>query len=216
MPVEIKSVTYEELAAVSSYRDIPRILDRLGWPANLVLPPGIFGRWSAYFSGGGLVDDGKKILLIGSTRMYSGSTAEEIDLSNLRPQTVEPTSRQKILSIEQVASICQEANRKYCACLGDYSQLSWSDAPDWQRKSVIDGVLFNLNHFLNLGHPAEPGDLHKRWMARKVAEGWTYGPVKDEESQSHPCLMPFENLPVGQQVKDHLFTAIVTALAPFV
>jgi hypothetical protein len=55
---------------------------------------------------------------------------------------------------------------------------------------------------------------HKLWAERMRAEGWTYGEVKDPERRTHPALVPFGELPVGQQAKDRLFIAIVRALAP--
>lgn len=33
--------------------------------------------------------------------------------------------------------------------------------------------------------------------------------------KTHPCLVEYENLPPEQRAKDHLFKAIVDALAPF-
>lgn len=52
------------------------------------------------------------------------------------------------------------------------------------------------------------------WLEEKRAAGWTYGPVKDAEKKEHPCFVLYEALPADQQAKDHLFKAIVAALAP--
>ena len=41
---------------------------------------------------------------------------------------------------EQIARVAHEANRAYCQTLGDDSQPSWMDTPDWQVKSAINGV----------------------------------------------------------------------------
>jgi len=54
---------------------------------------------------------------------------------------------------------------------------------------------------------------HGSWMAQKLAEGWEHGPTKDPEAKRHPCIVPFDALPVEQQAKDHLFHAVVHALA---
>jgi hypothetical protein len=51
-------------------------------------------------------------------------------------------------------------------------------------------------------------------MERMRAEGWTYGDVKDFGRKTHPTLLPFDELPTDQQLKDRLFIAIVRALAP--
>lgn len=54
---------------------------------------------------------------------------------------------------------------------------------------------------------------HQSWMAQKLADGWTFGPVKDAEKKQHPCLVPFNLLPREQQAKDFIFRGIVHALA---
>jgi len=43
---------------------------------------------------------------------------------------------------------------------------------------------------------------HERWMAQKVAQGWTYGPVKDTDQKTHPWLAPWEQLPEEEKEKD--------------
>lgn len=110
------------------------------------------------------------------------------------------------VSVIATAKIAHEVNRAWCAFNGDHSQPSWEDAPEWQRKSAINGVNF---------HRANPeaGDCasHNSWMAEKLADGWTYGEIKDPENKTHPCIRPFEELPKDQQFKDRLFRTIVHA-----
>ena len=36
----------------------------------------------------------------------------------------------------------------------------------------------------------------------KLANGWVYAPVRDNELKHHPCLVPYEDLPVEEQQKD--------------
>lgn len=108
---------------------------------------------------------------------------------------------------EQIARICHEVNRAYCQALGDNSQVSWEDAPEWQRESARMGV--DLHIMGEFG----PEASHISWMKQKLETGWQYGPVKDEAKKEHPCLVPFEQLPVEQQAKDYIFRAIVHAIA---
>lgn len=110
---------------------------------------------------------------------------------------------------EQIAKIAHETNRQYCQALGDDSQLSWEEAPQWQRDSAIQGVAFVMEHLDDL----QAKDQHDSWCRQKIADGWTYGEVKDPEKKTHPCLVPFEQLPEEQQRKDCLFGAIVLSLA---
>lgn len=106
-----------------------------------------------------------------------------------------------------VAKVCHEANKALCESQGDTSQVSWADAPDWQRSSAVNGVIYNIE---NPDAPASAS--HDNWLKKKEADGWKYGAVKDAVKREHPCFVPYSDLPVEQQVKDHLFKAIVGAL----
>lgn len=109
--------------------------------------------------------------------------------------------------ISAIARICHEANRAYCQTIGDFSQNHWLDAEQWQRDSAITGVNFILNN------PDAPDSAtHDSWLKEKVDAGWVYGDVKNAEKKTHPCIVPYEQLPVEQQKKDALFKAIVNAL----
>lgn len=114
--------------------------------------------------------------------------------------------RDRILAI---AAVAHAANAEYCRGLGDDSQPSWDNAPQWQRQSAIDGVEFHLTN-------PDAGDSasHDNWMAEKVEAGWVYGEEKNPEASppTHPCIVPFDELPPEQQAKDRLFRAIVHAL----
>lgn len=111
---------------------------------------------------------------------------------------------------ELVAAITHEANRVYCKSIGDYSQPHWEEAPEWQRKSAIEGV-----HNIVSGRVTKPQESHEMWLKHKEADGWIYGPVKDPEKKQHPCMVPYEQLPKEQKVKDHIFFSIVNALTRF-
>ena len=108
----------------------------------------------------------------------------------------------------EVARVAHEVNRAYCAALGDDSQVAWEAAPEWQRSSATAGVAFHRRN-----PTAAPSASHERWMAQKLADGWTYGEIKDPGAKTHPCLVPFESLPVEQRAKDYLFSAVVSALS---
>lgn len=106
-----------------------------------------------------------------------------------------------------IAKICHETNRAYCQTIGDDSQPTWEDAPDWQKTSAINGVNF---HLTNPG--SKPSHSHEEWLKEKKATGWKYGPVKDPEKKEHPCFVPYDQLPPEQKAKDALFVAVVNAL----
>lgn len=112
-----------------------------------------------------------------------------------------------VLTYGQIARVAHEANRAYCAALGDESQQPWEQAPDWQRTSCVSGVMFVADN-----PNAAPSASHENWLRDKEADGWKYGPVKDPEKKEHPCFVPFDQLPVDQRAKDHIFRAVVRTL----
>jgi hypothetical protein len=111
------------------------------------------------------------------------------------------------MQVIQIAQICHEANRAYCAQLGDDSQVPWDEAPEWQKDSAINGVQFHMdNPFAN------PIDSHANWMAEKEQAGWKWGPEKDEDLKLHPCFKHYHELPIEQRIKDQLFINVVRAI----
>lgn len=110
---------------------------------------------------------------------------------------------------QQIARVCHEVNRAYCAAIGDHSQPAWDDAPQWQKDSATAGVSMILDN-----PSTTPEQSHESWLAQKEADGWTYGETKDAEAKTHPCFRPYAELPQEQRVKDYLFGAVVRALAP--
>lgn len=105
------------------------------------------------------------------------------------------------------ARVAHEANRAYCATLNDFSQVGWDHAEPWQRESAIAGVARVVGT-----DGVEPEDLHRSWCDKKTADGWTYGNLKDPVARTHPCLVPYRELPAEQRMKDALFLAVVQAV----
>lgn len=110
--------------------------------------------------------------------------------------------------IEKIAVACHQANKALCEAFGDSSQVDWKDAPDWQRESAVKGVEFCLAN-----PTAPPSANHDSWLEEKRRTGWRYGEVKDAEAKTHPCFVPYDDLPPDQKAKDYVFKAIVGALA---
>jgi len=111
------------------------------------------------------------------------------------------------VTTEQIARVCHDANRAYQIAIGQEPSLPWDLAPDWQRTSAIAGVETML-----AGETASAEEQHERWLAHKAADGWVYGPTKDAVAKTHPCMLPYADLPEAERVKDHLFRAVVISL----
>lgn len=108
----------------------------------------------------------------------------------------------------RIAKVCHDANRALCQTFDDHTQVPWSMAEDWQRKSAIAGVQFALAN-----PEADAAAQHEAWLADKSAAGWIFGPAKDARLKTHPCMVPYDELPPEQRAKDRLFGAIVKALS---
>ena len=50
------------------------------------------------------------------------------------------------MKVEQIAQVAHEINQAYCEALGDNSQTSWEDAPQWQKESAVLGVKIGRAH----------------------------------------------------------------------
>ena len=116
------------------------------------------------------------------------------------------TNEQKEKLVD-IAVVCHQANKAWCEVNSDFSQEDWGDAEEWQRESAIKGVQFRFEN-PDAGESAQ----HDAWSKDKVEDGWVYGTEKNTYEKTHPCLVPFDELPEFQQKKDRLFCAIVDAL----
>jgi len=55
-------------------------------------------------------------------------------------------------------------------------------------------------------------NAHDHWALQRMADGWTYGPQRDDRRKRHPCLVPYEELPESEKEYDRS-TAIETLKA---
>lgn len=52
-------------------------------------------------------------------------------------------------------------------------------------------------------------NVHDVWSAGRIAQGWTWGPKRDDEKKENPCLVPYEELPESEKEYDR-YTSIET------
>ena len=45
-------------------------------------------------------------------------------------------------------------------------------------------------------------NVHEVWAASRVAEGWTYGPTRDDVRKQTPCLVPYADLTEEEKAYD--------------
>lgn len=108
--------------------------------------------------------------------------------------------------IARIAKLAHEANRAYCQLIGDDSQLPYHDAPAWQITSAEQGVAAIID-----GTVTSPREAHESWLRDKEINGWRYGTRKNPELREHPCMVPYDELPMEQRMKDYIFFSVVKA-----
>lgn len=106
--------------------------------------------------------------------------------------------------IAMVARAAHEANRAYCLWMGDETVKPWETAGDQQHESAMRGVEGVLSG-------TTPEKNHESWLDFKRRQGWTWGPEKDEAAKKHPCMVPYDELPPEQKLKDAMFIGVVSA-----
>ncbi len=110
---------------------------------------------------------------------------------------------------EEIAEVCHEAYRAYCASIGDNSQKSWKAITPRERSNTLDAIYWLLDN------PKATGKkMHDAWVRNKKNCGWKYGPVKSEENKTHPCMVPYDKLGPRQKKKDDIFITITKGFLP--
>ena len=45
-------------------------------------------------------------------------------------------------------------------------------------------------------------NVHEIWAAKRMSDGWTYGPQRNDGAKQHPCLVPYAELPDSEKAYD--------------
>lgn len=112
------------------------------------------------------------------------------------------------MQAKEIARVVHEANRAVQVIQADPTisvSVHWEELDAETCASAVDGVV-------GVMQGNTPEESHENWCRFKRENGWTLGPVKDETKKEHPLLVPYGELPESQQIKDHLFVAIVNTL----
>lgn len=47
-------------------------------------------------------------------------------------------------------------------------------------------------------------NAHEIWAQKRMQDGWTYGAHRDDAKRTHPCLVPYEQLPESEKEYDRV------------
>ena len=45
-------------------------------------------------------------------------------------------------------------------------------------------------------------NVHEVWAETRISQGWKYGEQRNDELKTHPCLVPYEELPEEEKKYD--------------
>jgi hypothetical protein len=113
-----------------------------------------------------------------------------------------PTNHEDVL--EACAHAAHETCRAYFRALGE-------DDPPWGNVSPIERAKKRAiaQHVLNGDDGAA---LHRRWVDKMRAAGWTYGP-DDDQAKTHSFLQPYDDLDPRVRRRDVLYVTVIRGMA---
>jgi len=47
-------------------------------------------------------------------------------------------------------------------------------------------------------------NAHDVWAQKRIADGWRLGPARDDAAKTHPCLVPYAELPESEKDYDRV------------
>jgi len=118
------------------------------------------------------------------------------------------TAPKGTLTPMQIVEVAHAANAAYSkTSMSQVPSVVWGQVDVVTRDSTRDAVLYVLTH-----QDVTAREMHARWVASKLEQGWIPSGVLDRSVRGHPNLRPFDELPIWEQLKDHLFLGVVKAL----
>ena len=66
----------------------------------------------------------------------------------------------------------------------------------------IDTAKVSLSESLRALAETLAENAHDQWARKRIAEGWTYGPKRDDKKKTHPDLVPYRELPESEKEYD--------------
>ncbi len=55
-------------------------------------------------------------------------------------------------------------------------------------------------------------NTHKVWASERIKEGWIYGEKRDDDKKTHPCLLPYDEIPESEKDYDRTISLNIVKL----
>ncbi len=75
------------------------------------------------------------------------------------------------------------------------SRSAYTPSPVKTTGIILSDDLLEMRGFL-------AKNIHENWALERMANGWRYGPIRDDATKRHPCLVPYDDLPASEKVYD--------------
>jgi ryanodine receptor 2 len=56
-------------------------------------------------------------------------------------------------------------------------------------------------------------NAHDVWAKKRIEDGWQYGPSRNDNAKTHPCLVPYNQLPESEKDYDRVMVEQVIRAA---
>lgn len=76
----------------------------------------------------------------------------------------------------------------------DESITSYRPQPENLDDIIINDDLLELKEVI-------ARNVHEAWAYSRISQGWQYGPQRNDELRTHPCLVPYDML--SEEEKDY-------------
>ena len=95
-------------------------------------------------------------------------------------------------------------------------QLVTRGSPDGYRPEPVKTTGIELDASIEPLIELLARNVHDLWAQERLAQGWTYGPARDDSRKQHPCLVPYEELPESEKEYDRqVAVGTLKAIAAF-
>lgn len=93
--------------------------------------------------------------------------------------------------------------------------VPWDALNGILKDKAADTVALLMEKSIMFAHGMSDEYLHDIWHANMIEMGWAYGPTYSLEHKLHPSMVPFNELPDDEKIKDAIWAGIIYALYPY-
>lgn len=112
---------------------------------------------------------------------------------------------QKMLYL--LAEACHEAVKIVSEQILSEDKKEWKLISSEDKSRLINAIRRTIDEKIT-----DPAVAHGNWIVDMEKDGWKQGEEFSNENKTHPCMVPYDQLPTGQQTKDYIYLSI---LKPF-